>query len=139
MPSTFPIPKRKNFDPTPLLKLLQNRELFWGCPTPRICNQFLECRREWAFQLHSPRLAIPKTTTPSHRMEGMACPFLYSPLQNGAWIESLQSQSGMLNNSGCGAKKGKEKKVPELAGRELKRFPTSCIVLLFSMYSNSTH
>ena len=30
----------------------------------------------------------------------MECSFLYSPLQNGAWIEPLQSQSGMLNNSG---------------------------------------
>ena len=32
-------------------------------------------------------------------MGGMECSFLYSPSKNGAWIESLQSQSGMLNNS----------------------------------------
>ena len=99
MPSTFPIPKRKNFDPTPLLKWLQNRDLFLGCSTPRIYNQFLECGREWAFQQHSPRLAIPKTTTPSHRMGDMECSFLSSPSQNGALTVSGQSQSGMLNNS----------------------------------------
>ena len=33
-------------------------------------------------------------------MGGMECSFLYSPSKNGAWNESLQSQSGMLNNSG---------------------------------------
>jgi len=32
-------------------------------------------------------------------MGGMECSFLYSPSKNGAWIESLQSQPGMLNNS----------------------------------------
>ena len=100
MPSTFPIPKRKNFDPTPLLKWLQNRDLFLGCSTPRIYNQFLECGREWAFHQHSLRLAIPKTTTPSHRMEDKECSFLYSPSQNGALSVSGQSQQGMLNNSG---------------------------------------
>ena len=99
MPSTFPIPKRKNFDPTPLLKWLQNRYLFLSWSTPRIYNQFLECGREQAFHQHSLRLAIPKTTTPSHRMEDKECSFLYSPSQNGALSVSGQYQQGMLNNS----------------------------------------